>query len=160
MELIQLEASMKSRKLLLLIDPYPEDNPYRMNDKEQRVIWFPKLSLPVIAAKTPKSWDVKIIDESRTIVRKALIDEVIQERGVENLFVGISTQMTCYTPRAYEIADQFRARGVKVSLGGTHATYLSEEAKQHADTVLKFEADEIWQNVIEDFEKGTLQPFY
>jgi len=160
MELLQLETPRKSRKLLLLIDPYPEDNPYRMNDKEQRVIWFPKLSLPVIAAQTPKSWDVKIIDESRTIVRKALIDEVIQERGVENLFVGISTQMTCYTPRAYEIADQFRARGVKVSLGGTHATYCSEEAKQHADTVLKFEADEIWQNVIEDFEKGTLQPFY
>src|SRR5207249_7895540 len=107
-----------------------------------------------------KSWDVRIIDESQTIVRKALIDEVIREWGAENIFVGICTQMTCYTPRAYEIADQFRARGVKVSLGGTHATYLPEEAKEHADTVVKFEADEIWSNVISDFEKGCLQPFY
>ncbi len=163
METSQIPISISTinrKRLLLLIDPYPEDNPYRINAKEMQVIWFPKLSLPVIAARTPKTWDVRIIDESQTIVRKALIDEVIQERGAENIFVGISTQMTCYTPRAYEIADQFRARGVKVGLGGTHATYLPEEAKEHADTVVKFEADEIWSNVISDFEKGTLQPFY
>jgi radical SAM superfamily enzyme YgiQ (UPF0313 family) len=160
MEWIRLEASKKPKKLLLLIDPYPEDNPYRMNDYEMRVMWFPKLSLPVIASQTPNTWDVRIVDESRTIVRKDLIDQVIREWGPENLFVGISTQMTCYTPRAYEIADQFRARGVKVCLGGTHATYCPEEAKQHADAVVKFEADEIWPHVIHDFEKGELQPFY
>jgi radical SAM superfamily enzyme YgiQ (UPF0313 family) len=125
-----------------------------------QAIWFPKLSLPVIASRTPKTWDVRIVDESRTIVRKGLIDAVIRERGAENLLVGLSTQMTCYTQRAYEIADQFRARGVKVCLGGTHATYLPEEAKLHADAVVKFEADEIWHNVIADFERGALQPVY
>jgi radical SAM superfamily enzyme YgiQ (UPF0313 family)/anti-anti-sigma regulatory factor len=158
---IQINVSPPQRKkLLLLIDPYPEDNPYRIDPKEMRAMWFPKLSLPVIAARTPKTWDVRIVDEGRTIVRKPLIDDVIRERGAENLFVGISTQMTCYTNRAYEIADQFRARGVKVALGGTHATYLPEEAKEHADAVVKFEADEIWRNVISDFESGRLQPFY
>lgn len=160
MEWIRLEAAQKPKKLLLLIDPYPEDNPYRMNDREMQAIWFPKLSLPVIAAHTPKTWDVRIVDESRTIVRKDWIDQVVREWGTENLFVGISTQMTCYTPRAYEIADQFRARGVKVCLGGTHATYCSEEAKQHADSVVRFEADDLWVDVIRDFEKGTLKPFY
>lgn len=160
MGIVQLETQRNAKKLLLLIDPYPEDNPYRMNDKEMRVIWFPKLSLPVIASRTPRNWDVRIIDESQTIVREAFIDEVIRERGVENLFVGISTQMTCYTPRAYEIADAFRARGVKVALGGTHATYCPEEAKGHADVVTKFEADEIWSDVIADFEKGSLKPYY
>jgi len=160
MALIQLESAKKTKKLLLLIDPYPEDNPYRINPKEMQAIWFPKLSLPVIASRTPRTWDVRIVDESREIVRKNLIDEVIRERGAENLLVGISTQMTCYTPRAYEIADQFRARGVKVCLGGTHATYLPEEAKLHADTVVKFEADDIWGNVIADFDRGALQPLY
>ncbi|HLB95004.1 MAG TPA: radical SAM protein [Nitrospiria bacterium] len=163
MESIQTPVigSIPNRKrLLLLIDPYPEDNPYRINPKEMQAIWFPKLSLPVIAARTPKTWDVRIIDESQAIVRKALMDEVIKERGADNILVGISTQMTCYTNRAYQIADEFRARGVKVTLGGTHATYLPEEAKGHADAVVKFEADEIWSNVISDFEKGTLQPFY
>jgi radical SAM superfamily enzyme YgiQ (UPF0313 family) len=160
MSLIQVEGVKKTKRLLLLVDPYPEDNPYRMNDHEMQAIWFPKLSLPVIAAQTPQTWEVKIVDESRTIVRKDLIDQVIREWGPENILVGISAQMTCYTPRAYEIADQFRARGVKVCLGGTHATYCSDEATLHADTVVKFEADDIWPNVIHDFEKGTLQPFY
>src|SRR3990172_7430373 len=141
----------RGRYRLLLIDPYPEDNPYRMNDFEMSSIWFPKLSLPVIAARTPAHWDVQIIDESRTIVRPALIDEIIREAGPEQLLAGISTQMTCYTPRAYEIADQFRARGVKVCLGGTHATYLHEEAARHADVVVRFEADELWPGGMRDF---------
>jgi radical SAM superfamily enzyme YgiQ (UPF0313 family)/anti-anti-sigma regulatory factor len=156
----QIQLPKRPRKLLLLIDPYPEDNPYRMNEREMSQVWFPKLSLPVIASRTPKTWDVRIIDESRTLVKKTFIDEVIKERGAENIFVGLSAQMTCYTPRAYEIADQFRARGVKVCIGGTHATYLPEEAKQHADSVIKFEADEFWKNVVEDFERNRLQPFY
>lgn len=160
MALVTLETPGKTRKLLLLIDPYPEDNPYRINPEEMRAIWFPKLSLPVIAARTPKTWDIRIIDESETIVRKPLIEEIIRERGAENLCVGISTQMTCYTPRAYEIADEFRARGVKVVLGGTHATYCPEEARLHADSVVRFEADGIWSRVIADFERGALQPSY
>ena len=160
MGIIQLEVPSKARRLLLLIDPYPEDNPYRMNDKEMSVIWFPKLSLPVIAARTPANWEVRIVDESRTIVRQDLVESVVRELGADNLLVGISTQMTCYTPRAYEIAEMFRARGVKVVLGGTHATYLPEEAKLHADAVVKFEADEIWPEVVSDFEKGALKPFY
>ena len=150
----------KKRNVLLLIDPYPEDNPYRMMDKEQRSIWFPKLSLPVIASRTPDSWEVRMIDESRSVVKKDFIDEIVREVGAKNLFVGLSTQMTCYTPRAYEISDQFRARGVKVVLGGTHATYLPDEAIQHADAVVKFEADEIWAEVIRDFEKDSLKPIY
>ena len=151
---------LKKRNLLLLIDPYPEDNPYRMVDKEQRSIWFPKLSLPVIASRTPDSWEVRMIDESQSVVKKDFINDIIREVGAKNLFVGLSTQMTCYTPRAYEISDQFRARGVKVALGGTHATYVPDEAIQHADTVVKFEADEIWPEVLRDFEKNTLKPFY
>jgi radical SAM superfamily enzyme YgiQ (UPF0313 family)/anti-anti-sigma regulatory factor len=157
---VQIPLPKRPKKLLLLIDPYPEDNPYRMNEDEMKQIWFPKLSLPVIASRTPRHWDVQIIDESRTIVRQPLIDDVITKWGAENVFVGLSTQMTCYTPRAYEIADRFRARGVKVCVGGTHATYLPDEAKAHADSVVKFEADEIWGQIIEDFEKDSLKPFY
>ena len=159
MSTVQLRLTPR-RKLLILIDPYPEDYPYRMTDKEQRAIWFPKLSLPVIAGRTPKTWDVRIVDESRTVVRKSMVDTLIQERGPENILVGISTQMTCYTPRAYEISNWFRARGVKVCLGGTHATYCTDEARQNADTVVRFEADEIWPLVLQDFEHGTLQPVY
>ncbi len=160
MALIQIDSANNGKNLLLLIDPYPADNPYRMNDYEQRAIWFPKLSLPVIAARTPRHWDVQIIDESRTVITPAMVDSIVRERGAERLFVGLSTQMTCYTPRAYEIAGWFRKHGVKVAVGGTHATYMTEEARQHADVVVRFEADNLWADVIADFERGQLQPLY
>ena len=47
-------------KRLLLVDPYPRDNPYRLTASERRAVWFPKLSLPTIAAYTPENWDVAL----------------------------------------------------------------------------------------------------
>jgi len=39
-----------TRPKLLLLDPYPRNNPYRMTAAERRSIWFPKLSLVYPAA--------------------------------------------------------------------------------------------------------------
>ncbi len=63
-------------------------------------------------------------------------------------------------PRAYEIADEFRKRGKKVILGGIHASWVPEEAKAHSDSVAIGESDEIWFEVLDDVEKGTMKPFY
>jgi hypothetical protein len=41
-------------RILLLVDPYPRNNPYHLTASERRAVWFPKLSLPVIAAYTPR----------------------------------------------------------------------------------------------------------
>jgi len=49
---------------LLLVDPYPLNNPYHLTASERRAVWFPKLSLPVIAAYTPESWSVDLVDEA------------------------------------------------------------------------------------------------
>jgi radical SAM superfamily enzyme YgiQ (UPF0313 family) len=65
--------------------------------------------------------------------------------------------ITCYTmtaPRVYEIADEFRKRGKTVILGGYHPTAMPEEAKQHADSVIKGMAELTWPRALEDFEKG------
>jgi len=51
-------------KRLLLVDPYPRNNPYRLTASERRAVWFPKLSLPVIAAYTPEHWEVNLVDEA------------------------------------------------------------------------------------------------
>lgn len=140
---------MKQRKRLILIEPYPEDNPYRMSKMEQRHIWFPKLSLPTIAAHTPSHWDVEFWDES---VRRI-------EYDVDADLVGISV-MTCYAPRAYEISREFRRRGIKVVLGGVHPSFLPEEAIQHADSVVIGEAEDLWPQAVSDFETGQLKSFY
>ena len=138
----------KSRTLLLL-DPYPRNNPYRMTASERRSIWFPKLSLPVIAAYTPPTWDVKLVDEA---VQTIDFDEPCD-------MVGISV-MTCYAPRAYELATEFRKRGKTVVLGGVHPTYCPEEALQYCDTIVCGEAEDLWPQAMADFEAGQMKRIY
>jgi radical SAM superfamily enzyme YgiQ (UPF0313 family) len=60
----------------------------------------------------------------------------------------------------YRIADGLRARGIKVVVGGIHASAMPEEAKAHADAVVIGEAESAWPQVLKDFRAGTLQPFY
>jgi radical SAM superfamily enzyme YgiQ (UPF0313 family) len=60
----------------------------------------------------------------------------------------------------YKIADGLRARGIKVVVGGMHASALPEEAKLHADAVVTGEAESVWPTVLADFRGGRLKPFY
>ncbi len=55
--------------------------------------------------------------------------------------VGISF-MTMYALRAYEIADRIKKeRGLTVVMGGAHPTAVPEESIQHADCVIRGEAE-------------------
>lgn len=140
--------SLKTHKLLLL-DPYPRNNPYHLTAAERRAVWFPKLSLPVIAAYTPEHWDVTLVDES--------VQDIDFDTPCD--LVGLSI-MTCYAPRAYEIATEFKKRGKTVVLGGVHPTYCAEEALRYADVVVCGEAEDLWPQVVADFEAGTLKRIY
>jgi len=118
--------------------------------KSKRFLSFaPPLNLATIAALTPPEIEVAITDEN--------VSSIDFNRAVD--LVGI-TVVTPTAFRAYEIADAFRARGVKVVLGGIHPTMLPEEASQHADTVVLGEAEEIWHDLIEDFKAGELKSVY
>jgi radical SAM superfamily enzyme YgiQ (UPF0313 family) len=139
----------ETRPKLLLLDPYPRNNPYRMTASERRSIWFPKLSLPVIAAYTPPTWDVELVDEAVTDI----------DFDTPCDLVGLSI-MTCYAPRAYEIADEFRRRGKKVILGGVHPTYCPDEALRHCDAIVCGEAEDLWPQAVADIEAGTLKRIY
>jgi radical SAM superfamily enzyme YgiQ (UPF0313 family) len=73
--------------------------------------------------------------------------------------VGI-TAITSQAIRAYQIADRFRSQGVTVVLGGVHPSQLPQEAVKHADAVVVGEAEEIWPEVLSDFEAGRLKALY
>ena len=73
---------------------------------------------------------------------------------------AISISLTSSSTKGYKIADALRKQGIKVIIGGNHATYCPEEAKRHANSVVMGEADEIWESVIEDARKNNLQPLY
>jgi radical SAM superfamily enzyme YgiQ (UPF0313 family) len=62
--------------------------------------------------------------------------------------------------RAYQIASEFRARGVPVVMGGYHPTFLPDEALRFADSVVIGDAEGVWPRVVEDARKGRLQQRY
>ncbi|MGH7254144.1 MAG: cobalamin-dependent protein, partial [Nitrospirales bacterium] len=134
---------------LLLVDPYPRNNPYHLTASERRAVWFPKLSLPVIAAYTPPHWEVQLVDEA---VQEIDFDEPCD-------LVGLSV-MTCYAPRAYEIATEFRKRGRKVVMGGVHPTYCPDEALRYCDAICTGEAEDLWPQLVTDFEAGAMKRLY
>jgi radical SAM superfamily enzyme YgiQ (UPF0313 family) len=53
-----------------------------------------------------------------------------------------------------------RRRGLRVVLGGLHATVLPDEAARHADAVVVGEGEEVWGSVLRDAEAGLLAPRY
>jgi len=107
------------------------------------------LTLPQVAAATPKKHNVEIIDEN--------YEKLEFKKNID--IVGI-TCLTMSALRAYKIADKFRSAGVTVILGGNHASALPDEAKQHADSVVIGEAEESWPQLLKDFENKQLKPFY
>lgn len=111
--------------------------------------WLPPLALTTIAAQTPENYEVEIVDENV---------QDIDWNDCSGL-VGI-TSLTSQAPRAYQIADRFREKGSKVIIGGYHASAIPEECKQHADAVVVGEAEELWPDVLRDYEDGCLKPFY
>jgi len=149
MQIVRLTQTAPKRRKLLLVDPYPRENPYHLGPSERKAIWFPKLSLPAIAAYTPEHWDVEIQDEA--------VREIDLEHPAD--LVGISV-MTCYAPRAYQLADEFRKRGVPVVLGGVHPTYCPDEALQRCDAIVTGEAEDSWPRLVADFEAGRMQRHY
>jgi len=117
--------------------------------RKVRKAFFPPLNICILAALTPEDVEVALTDEN---------NDVIDYEEKVNL-VAI-TSMTCTAPRMYEIADNFRSRGISVVLGGTHVTALPEEALQHADAIVLGEAEELWPKLIEDFKNKRLQKIY
>lgn len=107
------------------------------------------LSLVILASLFPPDVEVKVIDE---YVEPIDFDEFFD--------LVMITFFTMGSTRAYEIADTFRERGVKVILGGVHTSVLPEEAMQHADAIAIGEAEEIVPEIIEDFRKDSLKPVY
>jgi radical SAM superfamily enzyme YgiQ (UPF0313 family) len=73
--------------------------------------------------------------------------------------VGI-TIITGTAPRAYELADQFRARGIVVVLGGPHVTLIPADAQPHADAIVVGYAEDTWPQLLRDFAAGELQARY
>jgi len=104
----------------------------------------------VFAAALPEDVEIEFIDEN--------LESIDFDDPVD--FVGISMMLTLQVKRGWQIADIYRARGVKVIFGGIAAMLHAEETMTHADSVFLGEAEGRMETVFEDFKKGRLQPLY
>jgi radical SAM superfamily enzyme YgiQ (UPF0313 family) len=110
---------------------------------------FPPIGLMKVAALTPPDWSAAIADEK--------IEKLDLNQDAD--LVGI-TAMTPTAKRAYQIADHFRRRGIKVVMGGMHVSNMPNEALQHCDSVVIGEAEELWPRLLADAGNGSLQRIY
>jgi radical SAM superfamily enzyme YgiQ (UPF0313 family) len=132
---------------LLLVQPttkYPDRRPLR-----SRTRWLVGITLPYLAGLTPKDVVVDLVDDR--------LYPLPYDRPYD--LVGITC--TCATsPRAYEIAAEFRQRGVPVVMGGFHVSLHPEEALEHCDAVVVGEAESVWGELIEDARRRRLKSRY
>ena len=114
-----------------------------------RAFRFSMLSSLYVAAAMPPGVTTRIVDED--------VEPVDFDAGAD--VVGLSF-MTYNAPRAYEIAGEFRRRGKTVVFGGYHASFLPEEAAEHADAVCVGEAEGCVPRMMSDLRAGRLQKIY
>jgi radical SAM superfamily enzyme YgiQ (UPF0313 family) len=102
-----------------------------------------------LAGLTPPDVELKFYDDRMEIVP---FDEATD-------LVAISVE-TYTAKRAYQIASEYRRRGVPVVIGGFHASLCPDEVARHAEAVVVGEAESLWPRVLDDARHGTLQKFY
>jgi len=110
---------------------------------------LPNLFARQLVAITPKKHLVKIVDERYSNIN---FDEKYD-------IVLINFNLSS-SPRAYELANIFKEKEVKVVFSGWYPSYNPKEALDHADSVLIGRNELNWLELLGDFEKDKLQKFY
>lgn len=134
-------------KKILLIQPSPYDQNHKPIKKSR--LYFVGLALPLLAAMTPKEYDVEIILE--------IIEDIPWETDAD--IIGIST-MGHGVIRSIDIAKTFKEKGKTVILGGYMASIMEEEAAKYCDAVVVGDAELVWEELLNDYEQGNLKQIY
>lgn len=135
-------------KLALLA---PAGAMHRYTGSFGKALHYAPLTLTTLAALTPVELcsDIVIYDETAEPIPKEIDADLI-----------VITAITGTANRAYCWADYFRAKGHTVVMGGVHPTIMSQEAKAHVDSVMVGFAEYTWPQMLQDYCKGQLKPFY
>ena len=119
-------------------------------ERSQTIASLPSLSLLTLAGMTPDPFSISYHE----ILDIADLDEL---PGCD---VAAISSYSAQIKEAYELADRFRAVGVKVVMGGLHVTAEPSEALGHADAVVIGEGEIGWPDVLADLARGRLRGSY
>jgi len=117
---------------------------------EQTAFNLPPLGMIQAAACLPDDVEIHVINEN--------LEPVPLDNDYD--LIALSTLLTCQAPRAYELAAAFREKGKTVIMGGLHASLRPEEAGRHVDALCIGEAEGLIEEMIADFQAGSLKKVY
>lgn len=110
---------------------------------------FPPLGLATLAAFLSPDDEVDLVDDHvETLRTDDRPDLVVIQVYITNAY------------RAYALADQYRAKGSFVALGGLHVTSLPDEAAAHADAIFLGPGEQTFPQFLADFRARRPLPRY
>ncbi len=119
--------------------------------ERQTAFHLPPHGPVVVAAEIPVEIDLEFVDDNVTDLR---LDDAPD-------LVALSVMLTAQLPRAFEIADAYRARGVPVLAGGIAAMLHAAEVSGRVDSVFLGEVEGgRLRAVLADLRRGRLRPVY
>ena len=122
---------------------------HKQGEKYIRTWQMEPLPAATLAGLTPADVDLRFYDDR--------MEKIPFDEPTDAVAISIET----YTAkRAYQIASEYRQRGVPVVLGGFHATLVPDEVQRYAEAIVVGEAEGAWPAVVDDLRHGTLQPRY
>lgn len=117
--------------------------------KRRKKLWnCPNLGLLTVAAYLPDSWNIEYID---------LNYDNLNEKVYDLVFISATTAQAY---RAYNVADTYRRKGIRVVMGGIHISVCPEEALSHADIIFVGEVENAINDFINDLMSNSLKRIY
>ncbi|HLX95047.1 MAG TPA: radical SAM protein, partial [Verrucomicrobiae bacterium] len=120
-------------------------------DRNKIIASLPSLGLLTLAGLTPDQFEIAY-------------HEIADLKKLPDLPTGFDlVAISTFTAQFYEacdVADFYRARGIPVVMGGLTVSSLREQTKKHCTSVVIGEGEPVWPEVLADFERGGLKPFY
>jgi len=120
-------------------------------ERSKTIASLPSLGLLTLAGMTPPEHELAYIEISDIREMKTL------PTGFD--LVAISS-FSAQINEAYELADRYRAAGIRTVIGGLHVSMLPDEAALHCDAVVIGEGESVWPQVLEDAANGALRHRY
>jgi radical SAM superfamily enzyme YgiQ (UPF0313 family) len=146
-------------KKILLVSPFPkgmeqiQSESYLKQSFLKTKAFMAPISIATIAALTPDEYEVDLWDEPI----HGPIDDSTSLKGYD--MVGL-TGMAGYLPRAREIAEICRRKGILVVIGGPGVSRQPHSCIDSFDHLILGEAELTWPQFLDDLKEGRARRVY
>lgn len=120
-------------------------------ERSKAIASLPSLGLLTLAGMTPKRHEVRYLE---------IADFAHAESLPCDLDLVAISSLSAQVKDAYCIAERYAALGIPVVMGGLHVTARPNEPGEHGASAIVGEGEVVWEEILEDAERGCLKPVY